>query len=115
MQLEDYFDFQRSDDIRIKGHRIGIESVLYEYIHRKQTPEEIAARFDTLTLEEIYATILYYLHNKKQIDRYLADWLEFSRRAREEQNRNPSPAILRLRQLKAEHLAAERKAEHKTE
>ena len=115
MQLEDYFDFLRPDDIRIKGHRIGIESVLYEYIHRKQTPEEIAVRFDTLTLEEIYATILYYLRNKAQVDQYIADWIAFGRRAREEQNRNPSPAILRLRKIKAERLAAERKAEYKAE
>src|SRR5581483_5102830 len=42
MQLEDYFDFQAPDDIRIKGHRIGIETVLYDYIHRHKTPEEIA-------------------------------------------------------------------------
>jgi hypothetical protein len=40
MQLEDYFDFLRPDDIRIKGHRIGIETVLYEYIHRAKTAEE---------------------------------------------------------------------------
>lgn len=32
MQLEDYFDFLAPNDIRIKGHRIGIEDVLYEYI-----------------------------------------------------------------------------------
>jgi uncharacterized protein (DUF433 family) len=115
MQLEDYFDFQAPNDIRIKGHRIGIENVLYEYIHRKQTPEEIAVRFDTLTLEEIYATILYYLHNKEQVDKYIADWIEFGRRAREEQNRNPSPAILKLRKIKAERLAAESKAEYKAE
>ena len=115
MQLEDYFDFQAPNDIRIKGHRIGIESVLYEYIHRKQTPEEIAVRFDTLSLEEIYATILYYLHNKEQVDKYIADWLEFGRRAREEQERNPTPAMLRLRKIKAERLAAERKAKYETE
>ncbi len=69
MQLEDYFDFHAKNDIRLKGHRIGIESVLYEYIHRAQTPEEIVTRFPTLSLEQIYATILYYLHNKKE-DRY---------------------------------------------
>lgn len=38
MQLEDYFDFLSEDDIRIKDTRIGIESVLYEYIHRDQEP-----------------------------------------------------------------------------
>ena len=29
MQLEDYFDFLAADDIRLKGSRIGIESILY--------------------------------------------------------------------------------------
>jgi len=102
MQLEDYFDFLAPDDIRIKGHRIGIESVLYEYIHREQTPEAIAKRFPTLTLEQIYATILYYLHNREQIDAYLTDWLEYGRQARAEQDRNPPPVVVRLRLLRAE-------------
>lgn len=53
MQSEDYFDFQRPDDIRIKGHRIGIESVLYEYLFTAQTPEEMTTRFPTLTLEQM--------------------------------------------------------------
>ena len=109
MQLEDYFDFLAPDDIRIKGHRIGIESVLYEYIHNAQTAEEIATRFPTLTLEQIYATILYYHHNKEQVDQYLADWLEWGRRMREEQARNPTPVMLKLRRIKAERMAAERK------
>jgi hypothetical protein len=28
MQLEDYFEFLDPDDIRIKGHRIGIDNVI---------------------------------------------------------------------------------------
>ena len=115
MQLEDYFDFQAPNDIRIKGHRIGIENVLYEFIYREKTPKELAIRFDTLTPEEIYATILYYLHNKEQVDKYIADWLEFGRRAREEQDRNPPPVVQRLRALRAEWIAAESKAGYKTE
>ena len=42
MQLEDYFDFQAENDIRLKGTRIGIETILYDYIYRARTPEEIA-------------------------------------------------------------------------
>ena len=108
MQLEDYFDFLAPDDIRIKGHRIGIESILYEYIHNVQTPQEIAERFPTLTIEQIYATLLYYHQNKERIDRYIADWLEFGRQAREEQARHPTPIMLKLRRIRAERLAAER-------
>ncbi len=110
MQLEDYFDFQRPDDIRIKGHRIGIETILYDYLYNALTAEEIAQKWDTLTLEEVYATILYYLHNKEQIDRYMEDWIEYGRKMREEQEHNLTPGILRLRKIRAEMEAARRKA-----
>jgi len=39
MQLEDYFNILTPNDIRIKGSRIGIETILYEYIYRARTPE----------------------------------------------------------------------------
>lgn len=102
MQLEDYFDFLASDDIRIKGTRVGIETVLYDFIHRSRTPEDIVASYPTLTLDQVYATILYYLRNREQINKYLEDWLEWGRRMREEQERNPPPVVIRLRALKAE-------------
>ena len=102
MQPDDYFDFLAPDDIRIKGHRIGIESVLYEYIFREQPPDAIVHRFPSLSLEQIYATILYYLQNREKIAAYLSNWLEYGRRAREEQKRNPPPVAERLRALKAE-------------
>ncbi len=109
MLLEDYFDFLAPDDIRIRGHRIGIESVLYEYIHRSQTPEEIAAHFDTLTLDEVYATILYYLRNRESVSDYLGRWLEHGRQARAAQEQDPAFQCLRqrLRQARAERLAHE--------
>lgn len=102
MQLEEYFDFLAPDDIRIKGTRIGIESVLYEYLHRSQSAEAIKERFPALNLEQIHATILYYLHNRDGVEAYIADWLEYGRRQREEQNRNPPPVVIRLRELKAQ-------------
>jgi uncharacterized protein (DUF433 family) len=105
MQLEEYFDFLAPDDIRIKGSRIGIESVLYEYTHNAWTPERIAERYHTITLEQVYATILYYLHNQEAVSAYLADHLEYRRRAREEYDRNPPPGVVRLREI-AEQLEA---------
>lgn len=102
MQLEDYFDFLAPDDIRLKGSRIGIETVLYDYIHKAMTAEEIADQYDTLTLEQVYATILYYLHNKEVVDKYLTDWLEYGDRMRREQELNPPPFVARLRAYRAE-------------
>ncbi|MGK7928940.1 MAG: DUF433 domain-containing protein [Spirulina sp.] len=105
MQLEDYFDFQRPDDIRLKGTRVGIENILYEYLYRSRTPEEIVNCFSTITLEQVYATILYYLHDKETVEQYLSNWLEWGHQQRKAQELNPPPGITRLLKLKAEREA----------
>ena len=106
MQLEEYFDFFAKDDIRIKGTRIGIETVLYDFIHRLRSPEEIANTYPSLELEQVYATILYYLHNKEAVSKYLVDWMEWGREMRRQQAANPSLEIQRLRKRKAERQAS---------
>ncbi|NEQ97311.1 MAG: DUF433 domain-containing protein [Cyanothece sp. SIO2G6] len=106
MQLDDYFLFLSPDDIRLKGTRIGIETILYDYIYRSRTPEEIARTYPSLSLEQVYATILYYLHNKEQISQYITDWIEYGEQMRVEQNRNPSPVRQRLQAMKAEKAIA---------
>ena len=109
MQLEDYFEFEKFDTpygpverIRIKGHRIAIEHVL-EFYNKGVSAEEIAkVHYPTLTLEEVYATLTYYLHNKAAVDAYnergeaIADayyqeWLR---------NHKPSPLEEKLRRLR---------------
>jgi len=112
MQLEDYFDFLAPDDIRLKGHRIGIETILYDFIFQSRRPEQIVRTYPTLTLEEVYATITYYYHNKKAVDQYLADWIEHGERMLAEQERNPPPFLRHLRSLDAEKVLAELKAKY---
>lgn len=114
MQIEEYFDFLSSDDIRIKGHRIGIESILYEYIHNSLAPEAIRERFPTLGLDQIYATILYYLQNKSRVDQYLADWLEHGERMRSQQAQKSLPIVNKLHKLKKERPQRRKRAEAKT-
>ena len=103
--LEDNFMFLAKNDIRLKGTRVGIETILYEYIHNNKMPIVIADYYYTPTLEQIYATILYHLQNQEKVGAYFKDHLEYSRKAREEQAKNPSPAIIRLRKLIAERKA----------
>jgi uncharacterized protein (DUF433 family) len=105
MRLEDHFTFLAPDDIRIKGSRIGVESVLYEYVHNARSPEEIREQFPSLSLAQVYATILYYLENKERVSAYLADYLEYCREADETYRKNPPAAVIRLRRIK-EQLAA---------
>jgi len=84
MQLEDYFNFLAPNDIRLKETRIGIETILYDFIYQARTPEEIANTYPSLTLEQVYATILYYLHEKEKVSQYITDWLEWGRKMRED-------------------------------
>jgi uncharacterized protein (DUF433 family) len=106
MQIENYFEVVTPEGIRLKGTRVGIETVLYEYIHRAQTPEQIAERFDALTLEQVYATILYYLHHRERVSAYLAAWLEHGEQARAAQERDPrfQRQRERLRHARATHV-----------
>jgi uncharacterized protein (DUF433 family) len=101
MNLEEYFEFVGPDDIRIKGHRIGIDDVLYYYLEG-YTPEEIAAQLPTLSLEEIYATITYYLQNHAELDAYLIRLAAWREQRYQEWATNPPPLVQRLRALKAE-------------
>lgn len=104
-QLTDYFNFLTPGDIRLKESRIGIETILYEYIDRGHSPEEIAQTYPSLTLEQVYATILYYLQNQETISEYMRNWIEHGHTMREEQRRNPPPVSEKLRQLRAKRKA----------
>jgi uncharacterized protein (DUF433 family) len=99
MQLEDYFDFLAPNDIRLKGSRIGIETILLDYIDLGLSAEEIALRYRTLTLEQVYVTLAYYWHYRNQIDTYLQAAREHEERMIAEQERNPPPAVRRLREM----------------
>jgi uncharacterized protein (DUF433 family) len=107
MELEHYFDFLAPDDIRLTGTRIGIERMLYEYLHRSQSPEAIAARYPSLTLEQVSATITYYLRRRDALNAYLDAWLDHGRRMREEQDRTLPPVVVKLRALAAQRQRAE--------
>jgi uncharacterized protein (DUF433 family) len=107
MQLEDYFNFLADNDIRLKGTRVGIETILYEYLFKSRTPEEIQQIYHSLTLEQVYATILYYHHKKEAVHQYMADWLDFAHQQRKAQALNPPPAAARLRKIRLEREAGQ--------
>ncbi|MBP8947322.1 MAG: DUF433 domain-containing protein [Candidatus Promineofilum sp.] len=99
MLLEDYFDFLEPDVIRLKGHRIGIEDVI-ELYEQGYSAEQVVLYYPTLTLEEVYATLTYYLHNKPEMQAYmqrLHALVEDS--IREYERREPSDAVKRIRAL----------------
>jgi uncharacterized protein (DUF433 family) len=110
MQLEDYFDFLGPLQIRIKGHRIGIEHVIELYLDGS-SPEQIVQTFPGLSLEKIHATITYYLHNQAEVDAYLARQLAImGEEMAASDAREPSPAMKRIRLLLAEREQARQRA-----
>ena len=101
--LEDNFMFLAENDIRLKGTRVGIETILDEYIYNSRPPEVIADHYYySLTVEQVYATILYYLQDQEKVGTYLENYLKYCQTAREEYEKNPPPGAVRLRELIAE-------------
>lgn len=108
MKLEDYFEALAPDDIRVKGTRVGLETILWDYLELGLFLEQIAARYHTISLEQVYATLTYYWRNQQQMDAYLRLVEKEVDQQRREQELHPSSAVRRLRQL------AEERGEYKT-
>jgi uncharacterized protein (DUF433 family) len=108
MQLQDYFEFEKFESphgpverIRIKGHRIAIEHVI-EIYEQGVSAEEIAkVHYPSLTLEEVYATLTYYLHNREAVDAYNERGERIADAYYQDWLRKPSPVEEKLRSLRA--------------
>jgi len=74
MPLEDYFDFQRPDDIRVRGTRVGIEPIIYELIHPPVVKRLRALAKQYGGREQLLAAI-----REQGRERFLAETMEGSR------------------------------------
>ena len=82
------------------GTGVSLDSLVHGF-RSGQSPETIREDFDTLTLEQVYRAIAYYLASQPKIDAYLIRQkrrYEEARRAAE-----PLPAELRQRIETARH------------
>jgi uncharacterized protein (DUF433 family) len=110
MRLEDYFEFPSPDIIRLKGHRIELEQIV-ELYHDGYSAEQIQLELPTLSLEEVYAALTYYLHNQAEVDAYIARQAAIvERELREADASEPSPAMQRIRRLYAQRRAGRQSA-----
>ena len=58
------------DSYRITGTRVSLDSVVYDYLSGL-SPESIADNFDTISLEQVYGAITFYLSHRNEVDRHL--------------------------------------------
>src|SRR5215213_696135 len=63
---------QRDGTYRIVGTRVSLDSIVYAFL-RGTSPESIQRSFPSLTLEQIYGAIAYYLAHQEEVNQYLLD------------------------------------------
>jgi len=61
---------EREGDYFITGSRVLLDSVVYGF-QNGQSPEAIVESFPTLSLEEVYGAIAFYLGHQSEIETYL--------------------------------------------
>jgi uncharacterized protein (DUF433 family) len=102
MTFEEYLDLDDPDGIRLKGHRIWLNDLLYEVVFNYRSAEELSIRFPTLMMDEVYAALLYFETHRKMCLENLTDALDASRRNIEAHAQDSRAAMERLRQRKME-------------
>jgi uncharacterized protein (DUF433 family) len=60
-----------SGGLRVGGSRVLLETVIRAF-QDGATPETIVQRYPTVSLENIYTVVAYYLRHRQEIDEYLA-------------------------------------------
>jgi uncharacterized protein (DUF433 family) len=98
MQLESYFEFLPDSRIKLKGTRVYLEDVIERYFEG-ESPEEVTSHFPSVSVEQAYATILYYLANRPKMDIYILTKLincGFQTRCAKYFCQPPKPVILNV-------------------
>ncbi len=72
-----------SGRIRVTGTRVLIDLIVYAY-HQGETPEHIVQMYPTLTLDQVYLAIGYYLRHRDTVDTYIRQMDEEAERLQQE-------------------------------
>ena len=79
--------------VRVGNTRVSLASVIADF-HRGATPEQIVQNFDTISLEDAYAVVAYYLQNQPAMDALLeSERREGNRIQQETEGRFPQKGI----------------------
>lgn len=91
MSVDRDFVERRDESFYVAGSRVPLASIVREF-QDGQSPEAIRSAFPTLTLEQVYGAITFYLGHRAEVDEDLAT------REREEDafiETHPAPADLK--------------------
>lgn len=82
---------------RVGRTRVMLDSVVAAF-HQGHSAETIAQQYPSLSLEEIYGAIAYYLANREAVDQYLRTQDEVWRLARVRSDETGSEVVSRMRE-----------------
>jgi uncharacterized protein (DUF433 family) len=87
----------------IRESRVSLDSVVYGFLNG-ESPETIRDNFATLSLEQVYGAVAFYLAHQAVVDEYLKAKKEAYEEARQTQTHVSADLRARLEQSR-EHLA----------
>ena len=90
--VNDYVE-QRDGGFYVRATRVPLDSIVHEF-RQGASPESIRQTFPTLTLEQVYGAITFYLGHQDQVE---ASIREADRAWAEVETANPLPDSLRER------------------
>ena len=96
MDLKAYVTQTPDGSWRLAGTRVSLDSILSAY-WQGRVPEAIAMDFPSVSLEQVYGAIAFYLGRRDELDRYLASQSERWERLRQESESANGPLLARLR------------------
>jgi uncharacterized protein (DUF433 family) len=80
--------------MRVSGTRVLLDLIVYAY-HQGETPEHIVQMYPTLTLDQVYLGIGYYLRHRDTVDAYIRRMDEESERIQQEIEAQYPPKVTR--------------------
>jgi uncharacterized protein (DUF433 family) len=96
---------KRDGGYYVIGSRVSLESIIHPFLEGA-SPETIVDEFPTLSLEQVYGAITFYLANRAGINAYLTETEKLWQEARK--NQPPLPPALRERLERARREIASR-------
>lgn len=85
--MSDAYVEQRNGGYYVAASRVSLDSVVCAFL-RGESPESIVESFPSLSLEQAYGAITYYLAHQQEIDAYLQQAQSDFERMREEARRS---------------------------
>jgi uncharacterized protein (DUF433 family) len=93
-----YVEADSQGALRVGPLGISLDSVVVSF-EQGFSAETIQQLYPSLSLEEVYGAIAYYLANRNEVDQYLTRQKQLWELVRQHSAQNPSPVVQRLRAL----------------